>query len=403
MCKIELYKSLYSINYDSSIKRLMVSSTKLGLIFFAHFLSVSSIDVVIIPEYLWGGHRARVAECDIPCEFSEKTENHDAEFYVAINDGTVQEFVNRKSEHPIKIIASQEGQHYYDTLRIEYLKQHFEATSLMNRNSDIPFVWMPNMDMAKAAKVPKHAQSKAIFVALNCYPKNDRNNYVKAIAEVIGVDAPGNCLNNMEWPLCKGRPCTKVELLRNYKIYLAFENGDSPGYVTEKIYDAFEAAILPVYMGTYDIAESVPRGSYIHVSDFKTAQDVANYLKKVVENETLYRSYFEWKYKPFDAEFDERNRVLWEDDHFCRVCYYVDAMKRGVGWDHIHQRAVDRIPPFKEFNETSGPNEIDNVKQLDGTISYYVHDNYPANSSFYFIFLLTTVIAVFYLWKIFGK
>ena len=394
----------------------MLLSIKLALILFAQFLSVSSINVKIIPEYLWGGHRARVAECDIPCEFSEEPENPDAEFYVAINDGTVQDFVRRKSEHPIKIIASQEGQHYYNSLRIEYLKQHFQATSLMNRHSDIPFVWMPDMDMAKATKVPKHPKSKAIFVALNCGPTNTRNTYVQKIDKVIGVDAPGDCLRNMEWPLFEGRPFTKVELLRHYKIYLAFENGDSPGYVTEKIYDAFEAGILPVYMGTHDIAEAVPKGSYIHVSDFTTAQDVANYLKEVVENETLYRSYFEWKYKPFDAEFVKRNRALWEVEHFCRVCYYVDAMKRGVGWDHIHQRALDGISPSKDFNETSKPNEIDNdAKQNNGKISDChtnapcqkisddAHDNCPSIFPFYFIFLLSIVIVVFYLWKVSGR
>ena len=332
----------------------MVSSTILVIILLICFICLhDAIQVKIIPEFVWQGHHARVLECDIPCEFSEEPENPDAEFYAAINNEDVKKFVDSKSEHPLKIIASEEGEHYYHLLKLEYLKQHFQATSLINRHSDIPLVLMPDMDIVKAMKVSKRAQPKASFVAVNCDPKNNRNDYVKAIAEVIWVDAPSNCFNNMKWPFCEGRPCTKVEILRNYKFNLAFENGDSPGYVTEKIYDAFEAGVLPVYMGTRDVAEAVPKGSYIYVSDFKTPQDVANYLKKVIRNETLYRSYFQWKYKHDDTEFEKRNRALWEDDYFCRVCYYVDAIKRGVGWDRIYQRAVDRILPSEASNEKS--------------------------------------------------
>ena len=50
----------------------------------------------------------------------------------------------------------------------------------------------------------------------------------------IGVLALSSCLINAEWPDCNGRPCSKVEAIRPYKIHLAFENGDSPGFVTDK-------------------------------------------------------------------------------------------------------------------------------------------------------------------------
>ena len=228
------------------------------------------------------------------------------------------------------------------------------------------------MDALKNVEEPRDAKPHATFVARNCKPSNERNEYVKAIDKVIGVFAPSNCFKNMDWPQCGDRECTKVEVISEYKIQLAFENGNSPGYVTEKIFQAMQAGVLPVYMGTVDVANIIPKGSYIDVADFNTPKDVANYLKKVLENEALYESYFEWKHKPFDPEFEVVNRVLWEVDHYCRVCRYVDAMQRGVKWDHLHQRAVDRIPgklvsevsEEKTTEETLGTKSIEAIEGI---------------------------------------
>ena len=336
----------------------------------------NAISVKLVPEYFWDAHRGRVVECDIPCEFSEEPENVDAEFYIAMNDGDVKRAAESESDTPIKILGSQEGAHYYHLLKGEFLKRHFQGTSLLDRRSDIPWVIMPNMDEVKKVEKPKYAKPNATFVSRNCNSMNKRNDYVAAINEVIGVFAPSSCFHNMDWPQCEGRECTKVEVIRDYKINLAFENGDSPGYITEKIYHSMEAGVLPVYMGTVGVAYAVPRSSYIDVAEFDTPHDAANYLKMVLENETLYNSYFEWKHKPFNPEFEVANRVLWEVSHYCRVCYYVDAIQRGAKWDHLHQRASDRIPGNLKVSEEKASEPEETVRTAEiGTIEEIKSEN----------------------------
>ena len=39
----------------------------------------------------------------------------------------------------------------------------------------------------------------------------------------------------------------------------------------------------------------LPPGSYIHVDDFRSPKDLAEYLHIVDKNDTLYNSYFRWK------------------------------------------------------------------------------------------------------------
>lgn len=387
----------------------------LVFLFFAFYGHIcDTINVKLIPEYIWDTHLGRVAKCDIPCEFSAEPENPDAEFYISMNDDWVRRAIGSNSNAKIKILGSLEPQHYYHLHKIEFLNQHFQATSLLDRRSDIPWVMMPNMDVVKTVEMPKDPKPHATFVARNCHPMNNRNDYVKAIDSVIGVFAPSVCFHNMDWPKCDGRECTKVEAIRDYKIHLSFENGDSPGFITDKIYQPMEAGVLPVWMGTVDVADVVPKGSYVDVADFDTPRDVANYLKKLLENETRYNSYFEWKHKPFDAEFEAVNRVLWEVDHFCRVCYYVDAMERGVEWDHSRQRAVDSIPgdlevttekatetvPTKQtdaIKETSSENETEEPIDLDSTklrIKFPNSDQINANAYFYLSFIFVMIIVV---------
>ena len=316
-------------------------------LFFLVILYISAlnnaVNVKIIQDLIDGANFSGRMNCEIPCENFENHESPDAELYIAMNDDDVQSAVNRDSKVPIRILGSQEPQHYYPLLKLEYLKHHFQGSALLDRKSDIPWLLIEDMDKLKDVSIPKDAQPKATFVARNCDPMNNRNYYVRAIDAKIGVVAPSICLNNAEWPDCNGTPCSKVEALRQYKIHLAFENGDSPGYISEKIYHAFEAGVLPVWMGTRDIAEAVPKGSYIDVAEFNTPDDVANYLKLVLENETLYNSYFEWKKKPFDPEYVRNNRVLWTDYIFCRICYYVDTLQRGLEWDHQRQRAKSPV------------------------------------------------------------
>ena len=286
----------------------------------------------------WEGNYTEL--CGMPCVHVFDHPNPDAELLIAMNDGDVQNALNRRSNVSIRILGSHESTHYYSMLKLEYLNTHFDGSAVLDWNSDIPWVLMPDMDEMKKVQLPIEPIPKATFVARNCQPMNNRNTYVTEINSVIGVVAPSICFHNTEWPKCGERECSKVEFIRNYKINLAFENGDSTNYVSEKIYQAFEAGVLPVYMGTRGVSEAVPKGSYIDVADFDSPKSLALYLAKILANDKLYQSYFEWKYKPFEKEFADRFRVLWSEPFFCRLCRFVDAYKNNLEWDQYRQRAI---------------------------------------------------------------
>lgn len=55
--------------------------------------------------------------------------------------------------------------------------------------------------------------------------------------------------------------------------------------------------IVPVVMGAHpdDYRAVAPPHSYIHVDDFESPRHLADYLKLLDQNDTLYNEYFAWK------------------------------------------------------------------------------------------------------------
>jgi glycoprotein 3-alpha-L-fucosyltransferase len=84
-----------------------------------------------------------------------------------------------------------------------------------------------------------------------------------------------------------------------------------------------------------DYKAVAPPNSYIHVEDFKSIKDLAEYLTLLDNNDVLYNEYFEYK------QVGEVIHV-WEQ-FFCRLCsilYYGDIIPghnwgEGSSWESV--------------------------------------------------------------------
>lgn len=96
------------------------------------------------------------------------------------------------------------------------------------------------------------------------------------------------------------KPVTQGALLPTISrcyFYLAFENSESPHYITEKIWrNAFMAGTVPVVLGALrSHYEAVaPPHSFIHVDDFDSIATLAKFLTELAGNAKHYKSYFSW-------------------------------------------------------------------------------------------------------------
>jgi len=114
-------------------------------------------------------------------------------------------------------------------------------------------------------------------------------------------------------------------LLSKFKFSLQVENGlVMPGYVTEKFLWNFQLPTIPIYLGADDVAHFDPgQHSFINVKDFTGTESLIEYIKQVMNNETLYTEYFEWKRKKYlSPKYQNLYNHNWHNI-WCRMCEYL--------------------------------------------------------------------------------
>lgn len=164
------------------------------------------------------------------------------------------------------------------------------------------------------------AKSKSRGVAIlgsNCGGQNRRWDYVRELQKHMTVDVYGGCGTRS----CPGHFVKDCPVIKDYKFYLAFENSNCAEYITEKLWwNAYHKETVPVVMGARksDYERLCPPNSFIHVDDFESPAELARYLSFLLNNDTAYNSFFEWKRKY--KVLNEHGYFGSPSLHVCRMC-----------------------------------------------------------------------------------
>ena len=173
----------------------------------------------------------------------------------------------------------------------------------------------------------------ASYVASTCH-RNRRDELFTQISKLFRIDSLGKCkhgsnMNRFNYSLDK-KPVTiphgtttldniryKQETLSNYLFYLAFENTNEPGYITEKVFDALIAGSVPIYYGHNDCKKVIPhKKAVIFIDDYNDITSLVNYLKYLINNETAYEEHRHWRYT-FNSS-SSSSSSSWQ----CNICSY---------------------------------------------------------------------------------
>ena len=119
---------------------------------------------------------------------------------------------------------------------------------------------------------------------------------------------------------CGGR--ANVDCIRKsaspYKFYAAFENSRCHGYITEKFRTGLESGMVPVVWGGLHRSEYeliAPGDSFIHVDDFSSVKELANFLLELDKDKQRYNAYFAWR-----SRFVFEDRLTTAGHKYCQVC-----------------------------------------------------------------------------------
>ncbi|MBI5274637.1 MAG: hypothetical protein HY860_06260 [Chlamydiales bacterium] len=82
----------------------------------------------------------------------------------------------------------------------------------------------------------------------------------------------------------KGKVNNKIDVMQNYKFSICYENiAHVHGYITEKIFDSFQAGCVPVYLGAENITDYIPANCFIDKRNFDTYDELVLFLQSIDE------------------------------------------------------------------------------------------------------------------------
>jgi len=182
-----------------------------------------------------------------------------------------------------------------------------------------------------------------VWIASNCNSRSNRESFVRNLMKFVAIDSFGRCLNNREaGPFAMRSDGSnwnealenKHALLRAYKFVLVLENTIEPSYVSEKIFDAWEAGSVPLYLGAPDIADfAVSPDAYINLQNM-TPAEVGNLVESLDTDEQAYAKFHAWRNFTLEqlltSPLAERLKEGNHDDRdfvdvFCDICKLVSS------------------------------------------------------------------------------
>ncbi|KAI0217044.1 Alpha-(1,3)-fucosyltransferase C [Lamellibrachia satsuma] len=197
----------------------------------------------------------------------------------------------------------------------------FNLTMTYKRSADISWDYGLCTRKNETERVQKHDPARnlaagknhlAAWFVSNCDVQSKREGYVDELMKYIDVHKYG-CGGNYSCQKSQNQRCDQM-LNTTYKFYLSFENSLCEDYVTEKAYRILELDVVPVVLGHSKYSDMLPPHSFIDVHDYKSPKELAEYLKMLNENDTLYNEYFLWR-KTYTCQDTRANSA-------CRLCEF---------------------------------------------------------------------------------
>ena len=151
---------------------------------------------------------------------------------------------------------------------------------------------------------------KKFCAAVISNPIGLRFHFMKKLNKYKTIDNGGRHHNNVGGPVKN-----KKEFLMQYKFSIGMENSEADGYASEKIIDALWAGTIPIYYGDYTIDEYINPKTYILIRGNYEMNEKIEYIKRIDNDDNLYRSILKEKVFVDDFFVDnitkERKKFLW--------------------------------------------------------------------------------------------
>ncbi|XP_075884530.1 alpha-(1,3)-fucosyltransferase 7-like [Nelusetta ayraudi] len=165
--------------------------------------------------------------------------------------------------------------------------------------------------------VPSNKTLFACWVVSNYESHHARSKVYEELKKFIPIKVYGRWVGN------RIPSDILIPTLQKCYFYLAFENSNYKDYITETLWlNSYLAGAVPVVFGAGldDYKAVAPPHSFIHVNEFATVKDLANYMMKLAHDKKRYNEYFTWKQKWQIKFYQDCRNIL------CKICTVYDSL-----------------------------------------------------------------------------
>ena len=178
-------------------------------------------------------------------------------------------------------------------------------------------------------KTPDPSGRKGVALLMSNCGAKWRSDYIHELSKYIHIYSYGKCFHNVTVPSSrKHRIDTFPSIVKKHRMVVTFENTIEKDYISEKIGICYHSGVIPVYWGPPEIYQWVPgNNSFIDPQKFKGPKELAEYLKRVDEDDNLFR------YHTTNFDFERTEKMVdrycgHTQVHFlCQVCKIAQDLK----------------------------------------------------------------------------
>ncbi|BDA50568.1 probable alpha-(1,3)-fucosyltransferase 10 [Coccomyxa sp. Obi] len=274
---------------------------------------------VMTPHQFIGGFEGNISGCmwhgqPLGCQFVVPRRNpelhmqSDALFYHGPNLCMANNFrrvrVVKSNNRQLAVMMTMEASTNYPSFDDPVFMDQFDLEMSYRRESQLPVSYLREDQVESWSHDPlvpfEERSDSPVYVQSNCQTMSGRDARVRRLMEFhdLGIRSFGGCLNTEG---NSGTKEDKIDIYRRHKICIVIENSLVTDYVTEKLYDAFVAGCVPLYLGAPNIADVLPDPeAIIDYRKFGSTAMLRKEILRVSGSKSVWESKVAWRRRPLD-------------------------------------------------------------------------------------------------------
>uniref|UniRef100_A0A0N4ZE02 Fucosyltransferase n=1 Tax=Parastrongyloides trichosuri TaxID=131310 RepID=A0A0N4ZE02_PARTI len=248
----------------------------------------------------------------ISFQFPDKTINPKALYIYSLFESSVRSF-KRKEYNKVKL-----PRNYFNAIY-----SYINTSDIVHRFSG-PWIFIPSIKQEITSEIKSRIKNSVLkdkkhsitWIVSHCRTVSGREKSIKQLERYIDIKQYGKCSDNK---IRKDEKIIKKLFQKSY-FFIASENTDCYGYITEKYWDRYYYNSIPIVNIRSIYQNTLPPHSFIAMDDFKNSKDMVKFLKYLIKNKDKYIEYFYYKYQGW---YNTRH------NEFCSLCHELILFKKN--------------------------------------------------------------------------